>query len=68
MTDFGDTRDTEWADYDNDGDQDVIVLNVGTVPGVQSNSRLYQNNGDGTFTRVLGSVFETILNAERTAS
>ena len=68
VTDFGDTRDTEWADYDNDGDQDVIVLNVGTVPGVQSNSRLYQNNGDGTFTRVLGSVFETILNAERTAS
>lgn len=68
VTDFGSTRDTQWADYDNDGDQDVIVLNLGTNPSTQSNSRLYQNNGDGTFTRVLGSVFETILSPERTAS
>ncbi|GAB1445045.1 hypothetical protein MASR2M41_07030 [Flammeovirgaceae bacterium] len=68
VTDFGATRDAEWADYDNDGDQDVIVLNVGILPGIQSNSRLYQNNGNGTFTRVLGSVFETILSQDRTAS
>ncbi len=68
VTDFGATRDAQWADYDNDGDQDVIVLNVGTSPSAQSNSRLYKNNGDGTFTRVLGSVFETILSPDRTAS
>lgn len=68
VTDFGATRDTQWADYDNDGDQDVIVINSGTNPSTQSNSRLYQNNSDGTFTRVLGSVFESILSTDRTAS
>lgn len=68
VTDFGFTYDTQWADYDNDGDPDVIVLNRGINPSVQSNSRLYKNNGDGTFTRVLGSVFETILSYDRTAS
>ncbi|MBI4530858.1 MAG: CRTAC1 family protein [Candidatus Latescibacteria bacterium] len=31
------------ADYDNDGDQDIFVTNIG--PNV-----LYRNNGDGTFT------------------
>ncbi|MEZ4946733.1 MAG: FG-GAP-like repeat-containing protein [Cyclobacteriaceae bacterium] len=68
VTDFGSTFDTQWADYDNDGDQDVIVLNRGVNASLQSNTRLYQNNGDGTFTRVLGSVFETILSYDRTAS
>ncbi len=33
------------ADYDNDGDVDLLVLNYG--PNI-----LYQNNGDGTFTDV----------------
>ncbi len=33
------------ADYDNDGDLDLYVLNYG-------NSILYRNNGDGTFTDV----------------
>ncbi len=33
------------ADYDNDGDVDLYVLNYGP-------NRLYRNNGDGTFTEV----------------
>ena len=33
------------SDYDNDGDQDLFVANWGA-------SRLYNNNGDGTFTDV----------------
>lgn len=34
-----------WADYDNDGDLDLFVTNIGA-------NILYRNNGNGTFTRV----------------
>ena len=37
-----------WGDYDNDGDFDVIVAYTNGA-----SDRLYQNNGDGTFTRIL---------------
>lgn len=36
-----------WADYDNDGDFDLLVTNF-----LGQNNDLYQNNGEGTFTRV----------------
>ena len=36
------------ADYDNDGDQDFFVANWGS-------SKLYHNNGDGSFTDIAGS-------------
>ena len=35
-----------WADYDNDGDLDLLVTNDG-------NNALYTNNGNGTFTKVI---------------
>jgi phosphodiesterase/alkaline phosphatase D-like protein len=35
-----------WGDYDNDGDQDIYVVNYGSA------NRLHRNNGNGTFTEV----------------
>ncbi len=44
-----------WADYDNDGDKDVFIIDQ---TNLQPN-KLFRNNGDGTFTRVSGLVFDT---------
>jgi len=44
-----------WADYDNDGDQDIYVCNGGDMFG-QKNA-LYRNNGDETFTKITSSPF-----------
>jgi len=46
------------ADYDNDGDQDVYIINRLSPPGA---NRLYRNNGDGTFSLVTGLVFDSDL-------
>ena len=43
-----------WADYDNDGDQDIFLPS-------QSNTqadKLFRNNSNGTFTKITGSVFD----------
>jgi hypothetical protein len=42
---FGNKFSVAWADYDRDGDPDLLLTNVG--PEV-----LFRNNGDGTFTDV----------------
>lgn len=50
----GSARSTVWADVDNDCDLDVLwPKNTGT------GNYLYENNGDGTFTRVIGSLLVT---------
>ncbi len=41
------SRGAIWGDYDNDGDIDLFVANE-----ANQNNSLYQNNGDGTFTKV----------------
>lgn len=44
-TDIGETQGSAWADYDNDGDLDLLMANY-------TSSTLYRNNGTGNFTRV----------------
>ncbi len=40
------------ADYDNDGDRDVLILRGGWLAGGTHPNSLLRNNGDGTFTDV----------------
>jgi hypothetical protein len=45
-----------WADYDNDGFMDLIVINNRLA---NSHNFLYHNNRDGTFTRILTNAVAT---------
>jgi len=47
VNDAGDSYGASWGDYDNDLDLDLFVANAG-----DQNDFLYNNNGDGTFTKV----------------
>lgn len=42
VDDYSYTKAVAWGDYDNDGDPDLYVSNIGR-------NRLYRNKGDGTF-------------------
>jgi hypothetical protein len=48
---------TAWGDYDDDGDQDLVVTNYrfGTSPA------LYRNDGDFSFTRIEGMLDEPVF-------
>lgn len=51
--DGGWTFGSAWADYDNDGDLDLFVANGHHPnPSITHKNFLYQNNGDGTFTKI----------------
>lgn len=56
VNDVNDSYAMSWVDYDNDGYQDLYVVNYfsETLPG--QNNCLYRNNGDGTFTKNTTSV------------
>ncbi len=47
VSDGGNSFGGSWGDYDNDGDFDLFVANAQS-----QNDFLYQNNGNGTFTKV----------------
>ncbi len=43
-----------WGDYDNDGDLDILL--TGYDAGINRVSKVYRNNGDGTFTDIAASL------------
>ncbi len=47
VTDGGASFGSSWGDYDSDGDLDLFVTNDG------ENNFLYENNGDGTFIKII---------------
>ncbi len=50
VNDGGNSVGASWGDYNNDGNMDLFVANSGG-----QNNFLYQNNGDGSFTKISGS-------------
>ncbi len=50
VTDLGASISGTWGDYDNDGYLDLFVTN-----NVNSENKLYHNNGDGTFISILNN-------------
>jgi len=46
VNDGGNSAGSSWGDYDNDGDLDLFVSNPNQI------NFMYQNNGDGSFTKV----------------
>ncbi len=58
VTDKGDGFACLWADYDNDGFDDLLVCNLGQSATAIATNFLYHNNGDGTFTRVTNAAVQ----------
>ena len=55
VTDTRNSIDAHWADYDNDGNLDLYVANF------SEQDQLYKNNGNGSFSRVTGSVGANVI-------
>lgn len=49
VTEQDDGYDATWADYDNDGDEDLFIISYNN----DQTNYLYRNNGDETFTKII---------------
>ena len=51
-----------WGDYDNDGNQDILITGAtGELPTYNPVSKLYHNNGDNSFTEQTGTELTGVL-------
>lgn len=68
VTDDFNSYSASWVDYDNDGFQDMYVVNYfnNSLPG--QNNCLYRNNGDGTFTKNTTSLIANDASASQGGS
>ena len=68
VTDLFNSYSASWVDYDNDGFQDMYVVNYfnNSLPG--QNNCLYHNNGDGTFTKNTTSLIANDASASQGSS
>lgn len=58
VNDNGNSYGCAWGDYDNDGDLDLFVANIG------ENNFLYQNNGDSSFIKITaGNIVNEVGNS-----
>ncbi len=48
----GDPHGSGWADFDNDGDADLLIMHGTTKNKGTNDNEFYRNNGDGTFTDI----------------
>jgi hypothetical protein len=55
VTDTRNSIDAHWADYDNDGNLDLYVVNF------SEQDQLYKNNGNGSFSQVTGSAAVNVI-------
>ncbi len=66
-TDSGSSSGAAWADYDQDGNEDLFVAHA-TPSGTAELSVLYHNNGDGTFTKITtGAVVNDVGDSQSSA-
>lgn len=56
-----------WADYDNDGDLDIFIGNAGGTTE-KNKSYIYEQNNDGSFTRLNGTIFSDSSTFTRNAA
>ncbi|MEM7035455.1 MAG: FG-GAP-like repeat-containing protein, partial [Bacteroidota bacterium] len=64
VTDGGSSVGGVWGDYDNDGDLDLYVTNS----SITEANFFYENNGDGSFTKMTNSVVVNVVSNSHGAS
>jgi hypothetical protein len=48
--------DMDWGDFNNDGNIDLVISGTGGESGMERNTVVYKNNGDGSFTNINATI------------
>ncbi len=67
-TDVSSSSECAWGDYDNDGDQDLVVIPWNALCSLCTYPVLfYKNNSDGTFTREINEIGQQVIDGRGVA-